>query len=242
MEAKQLIETYKPDIVFAADDNASKYLVVPYFKDSKIPFIFMGVNYTVKDYGYPFSNVTGIVEVEPIKPLIKETLKTLPKAKTAVFLAADQPTQKKVFKHIERATKKRGITLTPLYVQTLKAWQSAFLNAQQADFIYVSNKDGIKDWNKQKAAEFIKKNSKTLTITTYEWMAPYTMLSMTKIAKEQGEWASKMAIQILKGEKPSNIPIIPNSRWNLFINPTLLDKAGISLSKEIRHKAVTVTP
>jgi hypothetical protein len=37
LEAKALIESWKPDIVIAIDDNASKYLVMPYFKDAKIP-------------------------------------------------------------------------------------------------------------------------------------------------------------------------------------------------------------
>ena len=34
LEIKTLIEHWKPDAVIVADDNAPKYLVHPYFKDS----------------------------------------------------------------------------------------------------------------------------------------------------------------------------------------------------------------
>jgi hypothetical protein len=43
-KAKAAIEEFKPDVVIAADDNASKYIIVPFFKDSPLPFVFCGVN------------------------------------------------------------------------------------------------------------------------------------------------------------------------------------------------------
>ena len=66
LEAKALIDATQPDVVIASDDNASKYLIVPYYKDAEIPFVFCGVNWTVEQYGYPFSNVTGMIEVAAI--------------------------------------------------------------------------------------------------------------------------------------------------------------------------------
>jgi len=73
--AKQLIENYKPDVVIASDDNVSKYLVTPYYKNSHIPFVFCGINWTAEEYDYPFKNTTGIIEVDPVQPLI-ETIKS----------------------------------------------------------------------------------------------------------------------------------------------------------------------
>ena len=68
-QAHAVIEQWKPDVVLAIDDNSSKYLVAPYLKDHAIPVVFAGVNWTVSEYGYPFSNVTGMIEVAPIAPL-----------------------------------------------------------------------------------------------------------------------------------------------------------------------------
>ena len=64
-EARDLILSWQPDVVITADDNAAKYLIQPYFKDSATPFVFCGVNWTAEEYGFPYSNVTGIVEVVP---------------------------------------------------------------------------------------------------------------------------------------------------------------------------------
>ena len=90
LEAKARIESWKPDIVIASDDNASKYLVAPYFKDAKLPFVFCGINWTAKEYGYPYSNATGMIEVFPIKQLIKQIKRIIPNAKTAVFVRGDR--------------------------------------------------------------------------------------------------------------------------------------------------------
>ena len=62
LKAKAEIEDFKPDVVIAGDDNASKYLVVPYYKDASLPFIFCGVNWDATGYGFPFKNVTGMLE------------------------------------------------------------------------------------------------------------------------------------------------------------------------------------
>ena len=50
--------------MIASDDNAQKYLVVPYLKGTQVPVIFNGVNWDASAYGFPTSNVTGMIEVE----------------------------------------------------------------------------------------------------------------------------------------------------------------------------------
>jgi hypothetical protein len=55
LKAKELIESWKPGVVITADDNAAKYLLQPYFRDHKIPFVFCGVNWNVDEYGFPYS-------------------------------------------------------------------------------------------------------------------------------------------------------------------------------------------
>ena len=62
-EAHKVFETWKPDSVIACDDNAQKYFVVPYLKNkTSVPVIFLGVNAEPEEYGYPATNVTGVLE------------------------------------------------------------------------------------------------------------------------------------------------------------------------------------
>lgn len=71
-------------------------------------------------------------------------------------------------------------------------------------------------------------------------MVDYAMLAVTKVAEEQGEWAAESALAILNGENPSHIPIVVNRRWDLFVNPALLDKAHVRLPRHLLQKAVKV--
>ena len=52
-KAKAVIDELKPDIVIASEDNASKYLIMPLYKNSSIPFVFCGVNFSADAYGFP---------------------------------------------------------------------------------------------------------------------------------------------------------------------------------------------
>ncbi|MBI5557708.1 MAG: ABC transporter substrate-binding protein [Deltaproteobacteria bacterium] len=239
-EAKELIDAWKPDVVIAADDNVSKYLVKPYLRDVKIPVVFCGLNWTVEPYGYPYSNTTGMIEVGPIEPLVDMVKSVVPNARQGIFLSADELTQFKEVDLSKKAYGKLGIAITHLPVKTMDEWEAGYLAAQQADFIICGNNAGINDWDNSRAAGFVSRNASRFTVSYLDWMAPFAMLTMAKIAAEQGEWAAKTALLILGGEDPKNIPIVANRRWNLFVNSALLDKAGFVLPIEIVRKAVKV--
>ena len=241
LEAKQLVETWKPDVIIAADDNVSKFLIMPYYKNAAIPVVFCGLNWTAEPYGYPYRNATGMIEVGPIEPLLTEVLAMVKNPRRGVFLSADEMTQRKEFSMSRELYKRRGITLTHASVRTLADWQAGFSAAQQdADFIVIGNHAGIKDWDEALVRRYVYEHGRRFTVAYLEWMAPYSMLTMAKIADEQGEWSGKVAVMILNGTPPSKIPVVANRRWNMFVNPRLLDKSGIRLSTDILQKAVKV--
>jgi ABC-type uncharacterized transport system substrate-binding protein len=241
LEAKQLVETWKPDVIIAADDNVSKFLIMPYYKNAAIPVVFCGLNWTAEPYGYPYRNATGMVEVGPIKPLLAEVLAVVKNPRRGVFLSADEMTQTKEFAMSRELYKRRGITMTHTAVRTLADWQAGFSAAQEnADFIIIGNHAGIKDWDEAPARRYVHEHARRFTVTYLEWMAPYAMLTMAKIADEQGEWSGKVAVLILNGTPPSKIPVVANRRWNMYVNTRLLDKAGIRVSTDILQKAVKV--
>jgi hypothetical protein len=54
LQAKEVIETFKPDVVTISDDDAAKYLLMPYYKDADLPFVFCGLNWDASAYGLPY--------------------------------------------------------------------------------------------------------------------------------------------------------------------------------------------
>jgi len=95
-------------------------------------------------------------------------------------------------------------------------------------------------WDNQRAADYALIHANTFTVTNYQWMNRYAMLAVTKIADEQGEWAGKVALAILEGEQPINIPIVVNRRKLIYTNPALLDKAKIKLPPSLIHQSKIV--
>jgi len=237
LKAKKLIDATQPDVVIASDDNASKYLIVPYYRDADIPFVFCGVNWTVEQYGYPFRNVTGMIEVAAIEPMLDKAAAITGKIKHAYYIGADTLTEEKNLKRFVAAGKRNNIQITSRLVQSMSAWIDAYKQAQQADLIIMGSNAGILNWNKDEAQHAMLPVSSTLSATNHGWMMPYTMFGMTKVPEEQGEWAARVAIEILNGTEPSDIPIIPNRNFDIIVNNSLLDVAQIKLPEFIKLKA-----
>ena len=87
-KAYETILSVRPDIIIASDDNASRYLVMPYLKNSTYPVIFCGINWDAEIYGYPYSNATGMIEISDVTKLIKY-LENFTKGGKIAHLAAD---------------------------------------------------------------------------------------------------------------------------------------------------------
>ena len=237
---KREIETWQPDVVIVSDDNAAKYVVEQYYRDAATPFVFSGVNWTVKEYGFPYSNVTGIVEVAPLEAMLTHAIKYSGGAKKAIYLGADTLTEKKNLDRVAEASKKLGIDLEGMLVSSASEWKAQYRAAQDADFIVMGSYSGISDWNKTELAVFAVEHARKLTVTSHEWMMPFSTVGFTKIPQEHGEWAAQTAIEILKGKSPSEIPIVANRDWDLWINTAHLESTRIKLPRKFLRKAKKV--
>ncbi len=234
-QVRQLIDQFKPDIVIATDDNAAKYVVTQY-KNAELPFIFSGINWTAAAYGFPYKNVTGMVEVGPIIPLLKIIRKTVKTVETGVYISADVITERKDYVRYQKVYLDKGVRLTAKFVKNMRDWEAAYIEAQKADFIIVNNYAGINDWDKERAIRIVNENSNKFTVSYYKFMMPYVMFSITKSAKEQGRWAAEVAIEVLSGTPVSDIPVIVNREWAMFANVKLLQKANIHLDSNTRRR------
>jgi len=236
LEAKALIESWQPDVVITSDDNAAKHLIVPFYKDSSIPFIFNGINWTVEEYGFPFNNVTGIVEVAPIKAMLKKAVE-FSSGKSAVYLGANTLTEEKNFSRIHAGAEKLGISLTKILVSNYAEWQEAFKASQANDFLVMGSNSGIDGWDEEDAGDFAARHSDVISVTNHAWMMHVTVMGFTKIPQEHGEWAAEAAVAVLEGTAVSDIPIVTNRKWDLWINDVLVDSTGANLPANFRRKA-----
>lgn len=235
-KAKAEIEATKPDVVILSDDPAVEFVLLPYFKESATPFVFCGVNWDASKYKLG-KNTTGMLEVALVKELLT-SLKEYAKGGRLGFLTADSETER-----IEGPYYKKTLALdftSEQYVKTFAEWKAAFLQMQtQVDVLFVGNFAGINDFNEAEAQAFAQAHSKVPSGSIYDFMMPYVMLGYTKIAEEQGAFAGKAAIDIMKGTAPSSIPVASNRQALILINPKLAATAGI-LFKPALVKIATV--
>jgi ABC-type uncharacterized transport system substrate-binding protein len=238
LRAKEAIGSNQPDLVIACDDNASKYLIQPFFKDAALPVVFCGLNWDASSYGYPYKNATGIVEVALIPQLV-DNLKTYAKGSRIGFLTSDTETERKEGIWIKKIF---NMQFAPEeYVKTFAAWKDAFKRMQtEADMLIVNSVAGINDWDEAEGAAWALAHGQIPSGTTYTWLMPVAMIGLIKVAEEQGEWAAQTALKILAGTSPASIPIVQNKRASVSVNVKLAAKGGIVFPSALLKNATVI--
>ena len=234
LKAKTEIEAFQPDVVIAADDNASKYLIEPFYKNANLPFVFCGVNWDASIYGYPFQNVTGMVEVAGAKELV-EILQSYAQGSRVALLSDDTLSSQK---DADNYQSKLGIDVTPVLVKSQAEWKHNYKAIQEKyDIVLLGNTVGIEDFNAQEAEAFALQHAKIPGGAVQMDPMPYAVLGYLKVPEEQGNWSAQTALKILDGAAPKDIPIVKNTQGSLVINARIAATAGIDLSYDIIQSA-----
>lgn len=239
--AKAIIDVWKPDIVITADDEAAKHLVKPFFKDHKLPFVFCGLNWTAKEYGFPYSNVTGMIEVAPIVPTLERAQQIVPSLRRAFYVGANILSEEKNLKRFRSAAAQLGFELDYVLAKTTDKWIEGYERGQSYDLVIIGSSEGVVDWDAHRVQKAVLRSTRKLSVTNHGWMMPFTILGVTKVSEEQGEWAAKAALNILSGVSPSDIPIVPNSQRDIWVNSDILQAAGMRLPEGLLNKAKKVS-
>lgn len=238
LQAKALIEVWDPDVVIASDDNAAKYLIAPYFKNSDLPFVFCGLNWDASVYGFPTKNITGMVEVSLVKPLL-QTLRTFAKGERIGFLASDTLTERKEFVSI---AKMLGVTLEPRFARTFTEWQQMFTELQKSsDLVLIQESQSVQGFKRSEMVRFVNKNTKVPTGSLHQFMKKYVLVTYAKSGEEQGRYAAKMALKILAGTSPEQIPIVYNKEAKIYLNMKIAKSMEIKFPMELIENSTLIS-
>lgn len=237
-EVKALMDKEKFDIVFASDDNAVKFVVIPFLKGTTTPVVFSAVNWTAEPYQIKVKNITGMEEVAPIQPIIQEIRAVNKGAKTAVFISADNESEQADYKFSSKLFQAGGIKMDAKLVKNFEEWKTEYKAAQDKyDVIFLNNDAGIKDYNKDAARTFCQENGKKLSVAVYAWMSGCAVFTMMKDPTEQGEFMAESGIKIFAGTSPGSIPVKKNFRYLPGVTQKMIDKTGVKLSDGLMKKA-----
>jgi len=248
-EAYVLYHEFQPDGVIAADDNAQAMFVVPYLKDKvDTPVMFCGVNAEPEKYGYPASNVSGILERRHIYESLKLAQQLVPSIKTVGFVSRDNPGGRGLLGQIQDELDTYSARFTDFrLLNTLEETIAATKELRErCDALLIATMEGMpdKDGKPLTAKQVILKITKAFgkpTIGTNADQAKYgTLCTVVQTGQEQGRIAAEMLLKAMEGMPVSEIPITRNKFGRRIINVDTMQALGIKPKPAIVRSAELV--
>lgn len=238
IQAKTVIEKFKPDVVILSDDNAVKYVLVEFYKNVSLPFVYNGLNWDSSIYGLPYKNTAGMVEIALTNQLI-DKLKQYAKGERMGYLSADTETERKNLENYNQLLK---LNFTQnAFVKNFAEWENAFKKMQEeVDILIFENNAGISDWNDEEAEKFALENSKIPSGTLNDWIMKTVLIGYTKVPGEQGEYSAQTALKILDGISPTVIPEMTNKKGDLMLNLKIAKKLNLAFTPAMIRAAKTI--
>jgi ABC-type uncharacterized transport system substrate-binding protein len=250
-EARALIESWKPDLVYTSDDDAQQYVTRHYVNDS-LPFVFSGVNKDPQAHGIDGArNVTGVLEQEHIVESIKLLQTMLPQAKRLAVITDPTPHWTQVIARIQsKMAQLPGTTLAAIdVVKTFDEFKEKVLAYPvQADAVIYLGNYALKDDQGnsvpyQEVQKWVCQNSKLPEISFWIDRINYGVLAAVTVSeREQGLAAGRLARAILVDGKPlSSLPMQPTLIGHPAINLARAKQLGIKVKSSVLLTAEVVT-
>lgn len=236
--AKEKVDAFKPNVVITADDNAQAYFARYYASKFSPQIVFCGVNAEASMYGFPASNVTGILE----RPHFLESLMLLKaigrNIKTIAFITDDGPTSTAVCAYMRKLKKSSLIKIVSLdQPSTFAQWQALIKKYQNsvdsiAIFTYhtVKETDGGDSIEPKKVINWTLANNKKPTVGFIDFAIEDGVLcGVVESGEDHGFEAAQIAKKILKGKKASDFRVKTAQKGSVMLNNKTAEKLGIEI-------------
>ncbi len=242
-EARYLIDSWKPDLVYTTDDDACKY-VTKYYVNSNLPIVCAAVNEDPKVYGFAGSkNVTGVLEIEHFVESVKLLKQVDPSVKNIAVVLDDAPMWEPV---VARMRDKLGELPQVRFVRwdTILTWaefkQKMLEYQKTVDAIALIGIFNYKDENGknvryQDVLKWTAQYSKLPDFSFWTDRASFGTLCVVSVSGyQQGLAAGKMARAILvDGKSPASIKMTATTKGEPIISLARANALGIKIRSKI---------
>ena len=246
-DAVNKIEEFKPDLVIVFDDNACELVAKRYIGKS-LPFVFCGMNSEPEDYGFPARNITGVIERHHLEATINLLKQLVPDVKKLAIMTDNSPTSQAFITGIKKITP--PIEISEFYATNdFDAWKAKIRELQtkvDAIGIYVyhtiKEKGGEESLPPEEVIRWTLENNKLPDFTFSDFTVKDGVLcGVTLSGYAQGKTAAEIAVRILKGGKPADIPIKCPEKGTPIVNETRAKELNIEIPEEVL-KEVEILP
>jgi len=245
--AKQVVADWQPDVVIAADDNAQQYFAKDFAAMPLPQFVFCGVNAQPEKYGYPASNITGILERPHTEASFQLLRKLKPGARRIAIVTDHSPTSAGALEFINWPWRDFEIVSceTP---STFEQWQAAIRQCQQsadaiAVYMYhtVKPHPGAESMEPKEVMAWTADNSRIPVVGFFVFAVDDGALcGYMESGVEHGLRAGQMALELLAGKTAADLQIVTALEGQSMLNLNTARKLGISVPREIIEKTDVV--
>jgi ABC-type uncharacterized transport system substrate-binding protein len=236
-EAYELYQRLQPQGVITADDDAQAMFAVPFLKNkTTTPVMFNGVNADAKVYGFPASNISGVLERAHVRESIAFIKQLVQSINKIGFVVNDVPVGTALRDQVQ--AEKSNYLATVASFNLIKT--TAELHAvgktlnKTTDAIYVDSLEGITDEHKQPLTNkqvfdvFRQVYKKPIIGANRYHVEQGALCAVVKTGQEQGEVSAKQLIKAMLGTPVTEIPVTRNYLGRRIINVDTLEAFGIA--------------
>ena len=244
-EVKEFIDFWKPDLVYATDDQAQEYVASDHI-GSDILWVFSGVNAEEEDYNFQDAdNVVGIFERKPVIQTFNLLEQIDPSVKKVTIIGDPSLTTRQISKEIEFALEKSSQIELVNWFEDVEYYSDLKQKFDQAnedsDFVLFLSPERIK-YDDQSGivpmSEILKWRVENNHIPEISLWTSFTeaggLLSVEVSPYNQGYGAGELVKQILiKGRKPGKIESYAPIEGDKSINLARARQLGLDISSVI---------
>lgn len=248
-EAYALYQSLKPNGVITADDDAQAMFVVPFLKNQvSTPVMFNGVNANADKYGFPASNVSGMLERAHARESLAFIKQILPSIQTACFMTNNVPSGLALRNQVDAEKESYPVKVNAFHlVKSVAELESLASSLRSAcDTLFIDSLEGITDRDSRPL-----NNAEVLKVLSKVYKGPIlggnryqveqgAWAAVVKTGQEQGEASAEMLLKAMRGTPVSAIPIAKNVQGQRVINVTAIEAHKIAIRPIVLRGATLV--
>lgn len=210
IQARHMIDEWRPDVIIALDDNAQQYAAKYYVDDPEITILYAGVNATLSKYGYDKAmNVSGIAENIPWHASAEQLLKLIPKNSRLLHLSDASESSVNVHDSILAHDWSPFEFVDTRQIEDFDEWKETVREAEDiADCLLITHYHTIQDPDNPDRiitpSEIIKWTEANTSLPTVGFWGFFVedggMMAVGLSPFEQGEVPAQMAIEAIEND------------------------------------------
>jgi len=245
-KARDIISEWDPDVVITADDNAQEFVGKFYVGKERPQIVFTGVNAKAEKYGYPATNVTGILERPHFKDTVELLKQVVPNVKKVAFISDNSETSQGAIDYLQEQAQGLGVEIVTIdRPDTFDQWKAHVAACQgQADAIFIYMYHTLKQEGQEESIvpkeimEWTVEHSAIPIVGFFNFaIDDGALLGIVESGLEHGREAALIAQGLMEGKGAQDFPVKTAEKGIIMLNKTTADKMGISFEKGLKERA-----